>query len=159
MPHSPKLVPAQAETQQCSIEQNLNHSDPKQGAISHDITTGCYSDVMKEKARCQLRLEPIVHERLKAVASRSDLSLNQLVEGILAWAGANAHYGIPQPREDQPQIETTPVSQVVWFGHDGTVRDERGKITDIDGPSQISFMLDFRATRAMVDGWEVEDVE
>jgi|GEM_PF-2542371 len=114
---------------------------------------------MIEKTRCQIRLDPIVHERLKALASGSDLSVNQLVEGILAWAGANAHYGIPRPREDHPLIESAPVSQVVWFGNDGTVRDESGKIADIDGPSQISFMLDFRATRAMVDGWEVEDVE
>jgi len=114
---------------------------------------------MKEKARCQIRLDPIVHDRLKALASASDLSLNQLVEGILAWAGANAYSGVPEPREDQSHIETSPESQVVWFGHDGAVRDSKSKLIDIDGPCQICFMLDFRATRAMVDGWEVDDVE
>lgn len=148
-----------AETQRHHKAQIFDEIKQKSNRDLHDSTCDSYCDVMKEKARCQLRLEPIVHERLKAVASRSDLSLNQLVEGILAWAGTNAHYGIPRPREDQSHIETTPVSQVLWFGHDGAVRDEKGEITDIDGPSQISFMLDFRATRAMVDGWEVENGE
>mgnify|MGYP003630087740 CR=1 FL=1 len=114
---------------------------------------------MKEKARCQLRLEPIVHERLKALASTCDLSLNQLVEGILAWAGANAHPGIPKPKPDQPTIDSEPVSQVIWFGNDGFVLDRNGKPIDVNGPGQISFLLDFRATRATIDGWEIEDVK
>ncbi len=128
-------------------------------AVFDTVRNDGYTDDMKKKARCELRLEPVVHERLKSLAGQCDLSLNQLVEGILAWAGTNAHVGIPKPREDEPVIESDAESHVVWFGHDGTVRDSKGKIVDIDGPGQVCFLLDFRATRAMVDGWEVEHVE
>tara|TARA_R110000744_G_C19363452_1_gene561643 strand:+ start:2275 stop:2622 length:348 start_codon:yes stop_codon:yes gene_type:complete len=114
---------------------------------------------MKEKARCQIRLDPKVHEQLKSLASKSDLSINQLVEGILAWSVCNAHSGIPSIREDPPLIDTHPATNVVWFGHDGAERDSTGKIIDIHHePGRVCFMLDFRATRATVNGWEVEDV-
>ncbi len=152
-------TPPQDKTQRHLKEQKSGQSGPKCHAATCDITFGCYSDVMKEKARCQIRLEPIVHERLKALAGECDLSLNQLVEGILAWAGANAHPGIPKPRSDKPTIESDSSSHVVWFGNDGIVRDRKGKPIDINGPGQISFMLDFRAARATVDGWEIENVK
>jgi len=154
-----KPVSAQVETSRHHERQNLVDRTHTCSDITCDIASDGYTDSMKEKAKCQLRLEPAVHERLKALAKRSDLSLNQLAEGILAWAGTNAHTGIPQPRGDELTIESSPASHVVWFGHDGTVRDRKGKIVDIDGPGQICFLLDFRATRAMVDGREVEDVK
>ena len=120
----------------------------------------CYIGAMKEKARCQIRLDPNVHERLKSLAAQSDLSLNQLLEGILAWSANNAHSGYPRPREDPPLVDTHPMSNVVWFGHDGILRDPNGKATELaDEPSQICFLLDFRPSRASVNGWEVEDVE
>lgn len=114
---------------------------------------------MKEKARCQIRLDPMVHERLKTLAGESELSLNQLVEGILAWSVNNAHSGLPCVRENPDVVDTRPTSNVVWFGHDGTERDAKGKLIDItDEPGQICFMLDFRATRATVSGWEAGHV-
>jgi len=114
---------------------------------------------MKEKARCQIRLDPRVHERLKTLAIDSDLSINQLVEGILAWSVNNAHSGLPNVREDPPFVDTSPATNVVWFGHDGAERDEHGKVIDVSAePGQICFMLDFRATRATVNGWEARHV-
>lgn len=128
------------------------------GAID-GVKFGSYIDVMNEKTRCQIRLDPAVHERLKTLASGSDLSLNQLVEGILAWSVNNAYSGLPSIREDPPIVDTLSTPNVIWFGHDGAERDENGKIVDIYGePGQVCFMLDFRATRAPVNGWEVGNV-
>lgn len=111
------------------------------------------------KSRCELRLDPVVHERMKKLADKSGLSMNQLVEGILAWAGANGFPGSPSVDAKQELVKTKPLQQVLWFGHDGLERDESGEVLGPDGSGgQIAFMLDFRATRAMVNGWEVDDV-
>lgn len=114
---------------------------------------------MKQKARCEVRLDPAVHERIKLLADDCGLSLNQLVEGILAWAGTNAYPGVPTQRLDDATVATDPESHIVWFGHDGMERDPEGHAIGADGDGQISFILDFRATRAMVNGWEVEHGE
>ena len=112
-----------------------------------------------KKSRCELRLDPVVHDRMKKLADKSGLSMNQLVEGILAWAGANGYAGSPIVDEQAELIKTTSLPQVLWFGHDGMERDDSGKTVGPDGSGgQIAFMLDYRATRAMVNGWEVDDV-
>lgn len=114
---------------------------------------------MTQKARCELRLDPVVHTRMKKLADKSGLSMNQLVEGILAWAGTNGYAGSPIVDEQQELIKTKTLPQVLWFGHNGMEYDESGKMLGPDGSGgQIAFMLDYRATRAMVNGWEIDDV-
>ncbi len=96
---------------------------------------------------------------MKNLADKSGLSMNQLVEGILAWAGSNGHAGSPNVDVKQELIRTKPLPQVLWFGHDGMESDESGESIGPDGSGgQIAFLLDYRATRAMVNGWEVDDV-
>jgi HicB family. len=96
------------------------------------------------KTRYELRLDPDLHAKARALADAAGVSMNQLLEGVVAWAVQHGHPGRPILREDHPVIDSAE-GPAVWFGTDG--RDPED-----DLPGEVVFVLDFSPARAVRTG-------
>jgi hypothetical protein len=97
---------------------------------------------MGDKMRFELRFDADLYEALKKLADRSELSVNQLMQGVTRWAVANAHLGRPIPHSPH-ELETAKEPGIVWFGDDG---EEDGVPVR---PWSIAFVLDFTDGHAL----------
>jgi len=108
---------------------------------------------MSRKARFEFRLDAAVHRRAKQLAEDAGLSMNQLLEGIVTWAVGCGHPGHPVPkRMGSARLIESREGEAVWFGDDGHPDDEGNA-----GDAFVHFVLDFSASRCVVDGWEYND--
>jgi hypothetical protein len=84
----------------------------------------------------QIRVSPGVHATLKQAADRADISVNQLVQGVLQWSAFAVRQGRPVLLEDV--IEEREGERCVWFGEPTMI---------VDGhrvrPGNFIFALDF----------------
>ena len=73
-----------------------------------------------EKVRLELNFEKEIYEKIKSLADRAELSMNQLLQGITTWAIKNGHAGEPCLKEDgdlgEKEINTVERQGCVWFG-------------------------------------------
>lgn len=53
------------------------------------------------KARVDLRMEPELLDKIKTLASRANISVNQLMNGLAEWATRHAVVGEPELYEEQ----------------------------------------------------------
>lgn len=94
---------------------------------------------MPPKTRVELRFDAHLHERIKALAAELDVSVNQLVQSVMAWAVDHANVGLPE--EVERGVFATTEAPAVWFGDEGV--DEDGEAT---GEGFVAFALDFSTT-------------
>jgi len=93
------------------------------------------------KTRFELRFDDELYAALKKTADDTDISVNQLMQGITRWALKHAHPG-EEPRHDGHDVEGLQQPGCIWFGHGvDFVEDDTGKERVIQ--SQIFFTLDF----------------
>lgn len=83
------------------------------------------------KARLELRLDENVHERIKKLADDSELTVNQLVNGLVRWAGDRGRAGEPT-RNNDGVLMTNGVPGVVWFGNSGYYHSEEDKTRHLE---------------------------
>lgn len=69
------------------------------------------------KAVFQLRLDANIHQRLAEAAEEAEISLNQLIGGILDWASKNIQQG--EPFESDGFWQARPQAGCVFFGRPG----------------------------------------
>ena len=108
------------------------------------------------RARVDLRLEREVYERIKEMAEQPEISINQLLQGIVTWASG---CGNPGERvileENQPPREEKRAG-CIWFGCQGyVVKGKDGSEQPVMG--DLHFQLDYTdrgAVRDLPDGWE-----
>lgn len=110
---------------------------------------------MSRKQRLELRLDPDIVERVRSLAKESGLSMNQLLEGVVAWASMCGHVGRPRYEDVNAAlvVETEPEAGVLWFGDEGWLIDEEtGDKIQPNGDSVVHLLLDFTPRRAVVLG-------
>lgn len=93
----------------------------------------------KRKARFELRLDDDVYQRVKAVSQEADISINQLIQGVLRWAMMYAHPGEADYVEKGgcEVVEAADVPGCVWFGR--SAGEDDGGFDE----GTIIFQLDF----------------
>ena len=106
---------------------------------------------MARKIRFEARLDEQIHQRLKRLADSSGLSMNQLTEGILAWAVAKGHAGRVRPVDvlGGQVMQSDDEDGVLWFGEAGAITDD-----EFEQPHRVGlvyFELDYSGSRAVVD--------
>jgi len=111
------------------------------------------SKVKSDKVRVELRFDPDVYEKVKTLAERADISINQLMQGVARWAGENGHIGEPH-MEERDEVFSLDRPGSVWFGRNVTEYEY-----DKDGhpwpiPAYIAFSLDFSDRRALQENWK-----
>lgn len=111
------------------------------------------------KAVFQVRLDADVHEKLKTAAATAGISMNQLIQGVLRWAGDHVRQG--RPTLSGKTIGEEPCAECVWFG----VPTKPVGIGDRGHEGDFVFLLDYSDRKAlstslsegaMVDGRFVE---
>lgn len=93
------------------------------------------------KTRVELRLDSDLHTKIKALADEADISVNQLIQGVMRWAMRRANVGEAEMLAyDHIDVTTTP--GCVWFGnHRDVVIDEDGN--EFLQEPELIFQLDF----------------
>jgi HicB family len=105
---------------------------------------------MKSKSRIELRFDTDLHTSIKGLADESGVSVNQLVQGVMAWAVDNAYPGLPSVGENGPGYVESTDDVGVWFGTSGY--DDEGNPV---GGGEVVFALDFSSRRSVRKGREV----
>jgi len=109
------------------------------------------------KTRVELRLDDDVYESIKRIADGAEITVNQLINGLARWAGANGHIGEPDRTVDGV-VHTKPIPGVVWFGKAGQYYEEQHKEAHWEefrenlpdySKGQHSFTLDFTERRVV----------
>lgn len=106
------------------------------------------------KVRMEARLDQDVLDRLKELAADADISLNQLVNGILYWAVNHSHAGEPVMGDDAYDAGSVTGTDeqpgCVWFGETAhEAEDERGEPRH--DPGRVVFRLDYTQRRVVRD--------
>lgn len=113
---------------------------------------------MANKIRMEVRIDEGVQAKLKALASSADVSLSQLVDGVLSWAAAHGHVGRPSVEREGDRLcileDPEGEDEVLWFGKESVLSPD-GQVTVTDGV--VAFILDYSAGRAVTAWPEVED--
>lgn len=99
------------------------------------------------KSRFELRFDEDLYADIKRIADETEISVNQLMQGIARWAVKYAN-----PREEvteyHPQgIDSKPQPGCVWFGHQAEVCESSEGSFPID--AQVFFHLDFTERRVV----------
>ena len=100
-------------------------------------TVPVYEKEHQPKARVELRMEKELHEKIVAITSKADISVNQLMNGLAEWACRNVVHG-------------TPIIDYDASGRRIVFLDERkgalffGKKSKPGDEGQVHFVLDFR---------------
>lgn len=103
------------------------------------------------KVRLLIRIDAELHERLKSAAEAAEISMNQLVQGILHGAMGNIEQGEPEVGRSG-FVRVRPTKKCVFFGRSGIYHSEedreacreatgRDPVPDDDGA--VWFALDF----------------
>lgn len=101
------------------------------------------------KTRVELRIDNDLHADIKALADEADISVNQLIQGVMRWAVKYGHAAEAQ-YDEHAEIDQNNVPGCVWFGHHSEfVEDKNGQPVDI--PAIIYFQLDFTERRVVRD--------
>lgn len=102
------------------------------------------------KPRFELRLDEALYTQVKSISEEADISMNQLIEGVLRWAMPMAHAGelrvdddVEASRIPYRKGQSVPVQGCVWFGVAPWVDD--------DGPNdgRFLFQLDYSGRSAV----------
>jgi len=107
-----------------------------------------YGHRLKSRVKCryeEVRLEPWLADEVRSLAESSGVSVNQLVEGVLAWAVEKGHPGLPSPTDDRVVAFDSSEERGAWFGETGL--DQEGRPI---GGGDVLFVLDFSARRAVL---------
>lgn len=154
----PRSVTPGTETQPGARESEAVRAVPAAGGriYRNGIDTGKHAGIlsgMARKIRFEARLDEQIHRRLKRLADASGLSMNQLTEGILAWAVAKGHAGRVRPVDvlGGQVMHSDEEDGVVWFGEPGRVADDDEQQPSLVG--RVYFELDYSGSRAVVD-WQ-----
>jgi hypothetical protein len=100
------------------------------------------------KVRLELRLDAELYQRLQAVAEKTPVSINQLVQGITRWAVGKAHPGESAElgwTGQEHDVAATDTSECVWFGEYAGEDVEQQKQWE----GEIYFQLDFSERRVV----------
>lgn len=73
-----------------------------------------------EKARLELRFDVDLFEKVKALADKATVSVNQLLQGLTRWAVKNGHVGEPV-REESGILTARRQPGCLFFGRIGHV--------------------------------------
>lgn len=100
-----------------------------------------------EKARIELRIDAELAAKMKKVAEGAEISVNQLVTGILHWAMAKAHVGEPKWDERKTVlVGSEKQAGCLWFGE--TLAGPEGDNPDRKPwRGEVYFKLDFTERR------------
>lgn len=71
-----------------------------------------------EKARYELRIDEDLLNKIKAIAEAADISVNQLICGLLEWASRDPHLGEPD-KQDDGSFKVRPQAGCVFWGELG----------------------------------------
>ena len=108
---------------------------------------------MSKKIRTEVRLDPEVHRQLKDLAADSGLSMNQVIEGVLAWASTRGNPGRARFEVMGPHMviykEDEPTEHVCWFGLRGKFDGD-----DLIRGGEVVFELDYTGARAVTPWFE-----
>lgn len=105
-----------------------------------------------ETVAFQVRLDSETHKHLKETAERSEISLNQLVTGILRGAAGSMIEGEGRVEGSQQVLKVTPRKKCLTFGRwpcDSVTQYEReqaedhGEFPPYNDPGQYWFGLDY----------------
>ena len=105
----------------------------------------------KERASYLLRLEPDLMEKVRAVADRAEVSVNQLLQGIVRWGMAHGHVGEAE-RDKGGYVRGKKQAGCVWFGSTGEEKRPQDCSDDPDWTprkGEVVFTLDFTARRVV----------
>ncbi|MCR9215624.1 MAG: hypothetical protein NXI14_00335 [bacterium] len=100
------------------------------------------------KARFELRFDEDLYAEIKRIADETEISVNQLMQGIARWAVKYAH-----PREEVTDfnpfegVDTATQPGCVWFGHQCDVCDDGDEPFPIN--AEVFFHLDFTERRVV----------
>ncbi len=104
------------------------------------------------RTRIEIRLDDDLAHEVRELAEKSNISINQLLQGITRWAVRVAHVGEAEVTEHN-EIVTHDEPGCLWFGRD----------TDDDGtplmPGILYFTLDYSERWAVRDGRELMDLQ
>jgi hypothetical protein len=109
------------------------------------------------KARVELRLDEDVYEGIKKLADGSNMTVNQLINGLVRWARDKGHIGEPE-RDDEGVLSNRRVAGVVWFGQTGyrlSIEDkhQHSEAFETEAPEFVKgehyFTLDFTERRVV----------
>lgn len=100
------------------------------------------------KARFELRFDEDLYAEIKRIADETEISVNQLMQGIARWAVKYAN-----PREEVTEfdphgIRSKPQPGCVWFGHQVDAHEIPGE-NPIHIDAQVFFHLDFTERRVV----------
>lgn len=100
------------------------------------------------KARFELRFDEDLYADIKRIADETEISVNQLMQGIARWAVKYAH-PCEEVTEYHPHgIDAKTQPGCVWFGHQmDTYEPDRHDPIHID--AQVFFDLDFTERRVV----------
>ena len=99
------------------------------------------------KSRFELRFDEDLYAELKRVAEATDVSVNQLMQGITRWAMKHAQPGQEPNFNPKDSYRSRPQPGCIWFGHAARYRDWVDPDTREEGstlePPELFFTLDF----------------
>ena len=100
------------------------------------------------KARFELRFDEDLYADIKRIADETEISVNQLMQGIARWAVKYAH-PCEEVIEYSPHdgVESRSQPGCVWFGHQPDVCNDGDVPFPID--AQVFFHLDFTERRVV----------
>jgi hypothetical protein len=114
------------------------------------------------KVRLELRFDEDVYERIKTVAEKASISVNQLLQGLARWAGPNLFVGEPE-RDADGLWKVKETAGCVFVGRLGThyTKDEvrvmeeeadqyGGEVRKFDS-GEVYVALDFTERRVITD--------
>lgn len=105
------------------------------------------------KTRFELRFDEDVYAGVKKLADDSNISVNQLMQGIARWAVGCGHPGEAMISNEGHDIAERAQPGCVWFGDQEDVDvDGQGRAHRI--PAMIYFMLDFTERHVIRDDWQ-----
>jgi hypothetical protein len=70
------------------------------------------------KSRLELRFDPELNERIRSLADKASISVNQLIQGVMRWAVNNAVVGEPY-RDEEGIVRAKGVLGCLFFGREG----------------------------------------
>jgi hypothetical protein len=100
------------------------------------------------KTRMEVRLDADISKGLKKLAKDSDISVNQLVEGVLRWAVKYGQAGFRPVRvdgssavdRDGQEVCAERVPGCIYFGHDMEIDETANQI---ERHAELYFWLDY----------------
>jgi hypothetical protein len=124
------------------------------------INTGIWlihERIANMKTRMEVRLDADINKGLKKLAKDSDISVNQLVEGVLRWAVKYGQAGFRPVRlpgsdsaidRDGEEVFADEVPGCIYFGHDMEIDETANQIKR---HAELYFWLDYSGPGCLKD--------